>query len=291
MVYRAVIIGLGRIARYHVLGMRASGRFRLCGACDVRSEAAKDELYRDVPFDTDYTRLLDAVRPDVAIIATPPASHYAIASGCVARGVLPFVEKPLSADKQECEQFFHSPLRGAYVPVCHTLYGAEILWCEEHLRLEKVESIAMTLCDPYADRYGHIEEQYWSLGGSWLDSAPNALAPLLWYVPRLEDITVAHEYDERSGLPYASTMRARYGEAPVHIDIAWHRGINHKQTTIVADGKTIVVDHSAQAVSIDGKQVFAATGDRLTQQYTIFYRMYPDRVAEGKKMYGVIFDL
>ncbi len=291
MSYRTVIIGLGTIARYHVAALRQSERFRLCGACDLRKEAAEEEIYRDLPFDTDYKRLLDTIRPDVAIITTPPAAHYRIAADCIARGVLPFVEKPLAANKDEWERFFVKPLRDAYIPVCHTLYGAEILWFSEHVRLQKIASIQMSLSDPYADGQGHIDARYLALGGSWLDSAPNALAPLLRLVPTLTDISVTHERDECSGLPYHSVLTARCRQTEVGIDIAWHRGINKKQTTIVADGKTIVVNHSEQEVYIDGEQVFAATGDRLTQQYLNFYRMYPERVPDEemtRKVYGIM---
>lgn len=292
MAYKTVIIGLGVIARYHVMALKQVERFHLCGVCDLRPDASADALWSDMPFYTCHEALLDALRPDVAIIATPPASHYAIACDCIARGVLPIVEKPLSSDGQEGALFFADELRGRYVPVCHTLYGPEMLWLTEHLPLCKIESVRMTLNDPYADTGGCIAERFISLGGSWLDSAPNALAPLLRIVPRLDDVCVRHKRDERNGLPYASMLTAHHNETRVFIDIAWQLGINHKQTEIEADGMHIVIDHSAQAVYVNDECVFAGEGDRLTQQYANFYRLYPERVptqVTTQYMYNIIY--
>lgn len=292
MKYRTVVIGLGTIAHYHVAGMQQSDRFNLCAVCDLREETAHDPLWSDLPFYRDYKEMLKTVHPDVAIIATTPATHLIIARACTACNVIPFVEKPLAATKEEGEIFFADELQGKFVPVCHTLYGQEMLWMTENLPMNKMDSIRMTLCDPYADKNGHIAERYQALGGSWLDSAPNALAPLLRIVPELENVAVQHMRDEQSGIPYASKLTAQYNATNIVFDIAWHRGINHKQTEIEADGKHIFIDHSKQMVKVDDQVVFCAEGDRLTQQYANFYRLYPARVPDDKmlkEMYRIIW--
>ncbi len=291
MTYKTVIIGLGVIARYHAVALRASERFRLVAVCDLRNSAAEDSLYSSLPFYSNYEDLLDTVRPDVAIITTPPAAHLAITQACITRGVLPIVEKPLAASADEGQQFFTTALRGKYVPVCHTLYGPEMLWLAQN-KPQHIDSIHMELYDPYADSVGHIEKRYISLGGSWLDSAPNALAPLMRIIPDLNNVHVTHLRDEALGLPYASSLRAQHNNTSIAIDIAWNKGINHKQTTLIADGKHFLINHSAQTIIIDGEQVFAAQGDRLTEQYTNFYQLYPARVPTTemtKSMYQIIF--
>lgn len=291
MSYRTVIIGLGTIARYHVMAIAQSQRFRLCGVCDIREQNADDDLYRSYPFYQNYEELLTSVKPDAAVIATPPASHYAIANACLRMGVLPIVEKPLAATPDEGALFFAGDMKGRYVPVLHTLYGEEVLWLAEH-PLHNITSIRMSLSDPYADSEGHVAERFVGLGGSWLDSAPNALAPLLRLVPSLSDIEVRHLRDTHTGLPYASTLTARHEQTTVSVELAWHRGINHKQTDIIADGCHFVLDHSAQTVTADGKELFAAHSERLTQQYANFYRMYPARVPTDeqlKYMYDIIY--
>lgn len=292
MQYKTVIIGLGTIAHYHVAGLRQSERFDLCAVCDLREEAAKDALWCDLPFYRDYGQMLDAVRPDVAIIATPPAAHYEIAKACVSRGILPFVEKPLAATKRESKLFFSKTMRGQFVPVCHTLYGSEMIWFLEHMPLHVISSITTIMMDPYVDAVGHIAPQYYPLCGSWLDSAPNALAPILRLIPRLEDVRMLYRIDETCGLPYTSHMAARYEKTKVEVTTIWHPGINLKQTEIEADGKRIVLNQSMQEVEVDGEIVFRAEGDRLTNQYANFYRLYPDLVPDEqmlKEMYRIIW--
>jgi len=228
----------------------------------------------------------------MAVIATPPATHYPIARYCIEQGILPIVEKPLAAAAAEGAEFFSEWMRGRYVPVCHTLYSDEVLWMAEHLPLKHISSVRMELSDPYADANGHIDSRYISLGGSWLDSAPNALAPLLRIAPELEEVSVRHLRDKQSGLPYASRMDARYHETEISIDLSWHKGVNHKQTTIIADGKQIVLNHSKQTICVDGVTMFAGTNDRLTQQYANFYKMFPARVPDErttKYMYDIIY--
>ena len=276
-----VLIGLGNIARYHIAALAATPRYVLCGVCDSRPEAASARLAGHVPFYRDYVQMLDSLRPDIAVIATPPSSHYAIATACVQRGVTPFVEKPLAANGAEAKRFFEAPLQGRFVPMYHTVYGEELIWLEKHCPLRRIKSIRMELSDPYADTNGQIEAQYVRLGGSWLDSAPNALAPLFRLLPEtpIEDIRLTHQTDSLSGLPYHTEFQARAGQTRIAIEVDWHKGINRKRTFIEADGHHYLLHHSEQSVTRDGELLFAYKGqDRLTRQYTNLYQLYPARV-------------
>ena len=269
MHYKTAIIGLGTIAQYHAKAIRSSEQFDLCAVCDIRKESAQNILYQDLPFFTDYEELLDIIHPDVAVITTPPSSHYAIAKACISRHIIPFVEKPLAASQEEGELFFTPEMHG-FVPVCHTLYGPEMLWLTHHMPLQQIQSIHMTLDDPYADENGQIDNRFLPLGGCW----------------------VTHARDKIHNLPYATTFTAQYLTTQISIDLAWNRHLNHKQTKIEADGKHIIINHSEQAVIIDGQEVFRAQTDRLTDQYTNFYRIYPERVPTietQQQMYNIIY--
>ena len=182
-------------------------------------------------------------------------------------------------------------MRG-FVPVCHTLYGPEMLWLTQHMPLQQIQAIHMTLDDPYADENGQRDNRFLPLGGCWLDSAPNALAPLLRIIPNLSNVHVTHARDKIHNLPYATTFTAQYLTTQISIDLAWNRHLNYKLTNIEADGKQIVINHSAQAVIINGEEVFRAQTDRLTDQYTNFYCIYPERVPTietQQQMYNIIY--
>lgn len=292
MKYRTVIIGLGTIAHYHVTGIQQSERFDLCAVCDLREETAGNPLWCNLPFYRDYNQMLDAVRPDVAIITTPPAAHYEIAKTCAEHGALPFVEKPLASTKRESKLFFSQSMRGKFVPICHTLYGPEMLWFMENMQLSTISSIKMQLSDPYLNHCMRIIPRYRPLGGCWLDSAPNALAPLLHLVPKLENVSLQHVYDDICGLPASSLLMATYKETVVKILTHWSEELNSKSTEIEADDKHILIDHSLQMVKINDQVVFQADGDRLANQYANFYRLYPNLVPNEKmlkEMYRIIW--
>ena len=279
------------IAHYHVAALRQSERFRLCGVCDILPETANDELFHGAPFFTDYTTMLDELHPDYALIATPPATHYSIAAQCIMRGVTPIVEKPLADTAEQGMQFFSDALRGRYIAVCHTLYGEEVLWLISHLPTTKVTAIYTELYDPYCASDGQIIERFRPLGGCWLDSAPNALAPLLTHVPELTDIHVSHQRDQY-GMPFVSHLTAEAGAATIEMCIAWNKGINYKRTRMEADGKQILLDHTKQAVYVNDCLLFQATTDRLTQQYANFYNRFPERVPTEqslKYIYDIIY--
>ena len=73
-----VIIGLGKIARYHIAALGATPQYVVCGVCDIDPHAVARAECPDVPFYTNYEQLLDTLHPEIAVIATPPALHYAI---------------------------------------------------------------------------------------------------------------------------------------------------------------------------------------------------------------------
>ena len=273
---KILLIGLGYIARHHALGIQASECFRLCGVCDLRKEAATEPLFSAFPFSTDYKRLIESLRPDIAVVATPPSSHRVIAEECIKRGVHVFVEKPLSNNADDSAFFFSPAALGNYTPVCHTLFGEEALWFAQNVQLSKIKSVSMSFSDPYADSAGVIRPERLPLGGCWLDSAPNALALLSQWLPpeQLQKVSVIHREDKLSGLPYSSCLQARAEEATVSIEIRWDKGEDSKQTIIRDDEHEYMLDHSAQAVWQDGKQCYAYDGgERLTRHYTNFYRI------------------
>ena len=290
-----VIIGLGKIARYHIAALGATPQYVVCGVCDIDPHAVARAECPDVPFYTNYEQLLDTLHPEIAVIATPPAIHYAIALACVERGVHPFVEKPLATTYEEVQRFFDAPLRGHYTPMYHTIYGEELIWLESHCPLGRIDKVRMELSDPYADASGRIDAAYIGLGGCWLDGAPNALAPLLRLLPEysLTEIAVSHWRDPQSGQPYASLLSGRAGKTKVEIEVRWDKGMNRKVTFLESDGHHYVLDHSGQAVWRDGEELFAYKDEnRLTRQYSNLYRLYPERVpteAMEKQMSDIIY--
>ena len=79
-----VLIGLGRIARYHIAALLSTPRYRLCGLCDIR-ETRVSQAHPEFTLFTDYEQLLDRLAPAAAVIATPPSTHEAIVAAYMMR--------------------------------------------------------------------------------------------------------------------------------------------------------------------------------------------------------------
>ena len=97
-IYRAVLAGTGAIADAHVRAIEASeGRVQLVGAMDVDEARVRAFALRQniAAFFTDYVAMLRDTRPDLVIIATPPATHAEMCIAAMEAGAWVWCEKPL----------------------------------------------------------------------------------------------------------------------------------------------------------------------------------------------------
>ena len=102
---KAAIVGCGKIADAHASQIQRISGARIVAACDREPLMARQLAERfgiEQQFD-DVERMLDAARPDVVHIATPPTSHYQIARLCLERGCHVYVEKPITIDAIETQ--------------------------------------------------------------------------------------------------------------------------------------------------------------------------------------------
>jgi UDP-N-acetylglucosamine 3-dehydrogenase len=109
--FRVAVTGLGKMGSYHIQALQqlAKGeseeyyksglgaqicKLSLCGICDPNPEKFRG-FAADIPSFTDWRQLLAAVKPDLAIIASPTQTHFALAQCALEAGVHILVEKPL----------------------------------------------------------------------------------------------------------------------------------------------------------------------------------------------------
>lgn len=116
MRYRAAVVGCGRIGLLmqaeppqvppatHADAFSTNPRTELAALVDIdegqRRRAAKH--YPSVPCFADCQEMLDAVRPDIVAVATPPESHRKLVEQCAAPRVRAIVcEKPIAPTLEE----------------------------------------------------------------------------------------------------------------------------------------------------------------------------------------------
>jgi len=99
----------------------------VCDASEARLKHIA-RLYPSVQCVTDYNRLLADFDLDAIIIATPVNSHYPLAKASLLAGKHTFIEKPMAASSQQCEELIELARRqGVTLMVDHTfLYSAAV---------------------------------------------------------------------------------------------------------------------------------------------------------------------
>ncbi|MDE0462789.1 MAG: Gfo/Idh/MocA family oxidoreductase [Caldilineaceae bacterium] len=98
---RIAILGAGTMGRRHIDYVNASGECQLVAICDPDSAVAKLAAKNEVPLFHDEYEALDLAAPDGAIIAAPTILHEELALACIRRGIVPLVEKPITAALDE----------------------------------------------------------------------------------------------------------------------------------------------------------------------------------------------
>jgi len=103
---KAALIGAGAIARQHLACLQGLPGVQIVGVCDLSPAAAESAAERHAAsaWFTDYRAMLATARPDVVHITTPPASHFRLATDCIAAGAHVLVEKPITESFAQLEE-------------------------------------------------------------------------------------------------------------------------------------------------------------------------------------------
>jgi predicted dehydrogenase len=110
---KIAIVGCGKIADQHVLAIRRIAGSEVVALCDNEVLMARQlgERMRIPLCFADAGEMLQAVRPDVMHITTPPRAHLALARQCLQAGCHVYLEKPFTintADTLELIQLAES---------------------------------------------------------------------------------------------------------------------------------------------------------------------------------------
>jgi predicted dehydrogenase len=105
MTLTVAIAGCGYFSRFHQDAWSRLEGVRVVGVADrdaARREAAAS-LFSDAQAFEDAEAMLDAVRPDLIDIVTPPQTHRALVGAAARRGVKMICQKPVAPEYDEAE--------------------------------------------------------------------------------------------------------------------------------------------------------------------------------------------
>jgi predicted dehydrogenase len=102
---KVALIGAGQIARQHLDCLTTLPGVELVGVCDLSPATAEAaaERYGVKAWFTNHRDMLDAARPDVVHVTTPPTSHFRLGIDSLDAGAHVIVEKPAASTFDEVE--------------------------------------------------------------------------------------------------------------------------------------------------------------------------------------------
>lgn len=113
---RIALVGTGFIGKRHIGFLRSRAEFDLVAAADPAPGAAAYLAAEGIAGFADFHRMIDELRPDGVIAATPNALHEDVALACIAHKIPVLIEKPI-ADKLEAAIRIAKAATAAGVPV------------------------------------------------------------------------------------------------------------------------------------------------------------------------------
>ncbi len=211
----ACLVGCGVIAQEHLKVLSRMPNAKVLALCDLNRDAARDLAQRfNVPrtYD-DVAAMLDAERPGVLHILTPPQSHAMYAELAAHKGCNVLVEKPMAVDAAEARRMADCAAEhGVQICVDHNcIYEPQIvrarrriqsgalgdlIWVESYYGFDLGGSPAITYMLPGG-------EKHWTFrlpGGLYQNLAPHPLCLAL----------------ELLGPPRRVHAHARYGRVLPH---------------------------------------------------------------------------
>lgn len=97
------IIGCGKMADQHAIQIQRIQDAEIVGVCDKELLMAKDlsERFKIRNYFSDVQEMLEALKPDVVHITTPPQSHFELGKICLEAGCNLYIEKPFTVNTAE----------------------------------------------------------------------------------------------------------------------------------------------------------------------------------------------
>ncbi len=290
---RIALIGLGTISKYYKKGLENSPFFRLVATADVSENASAREAYQEYPFYLDYQQMEREQKPDYALIATPPSTHFQIAEYFLQKGVSVIVEKPAVLCLNDYDSLTAlARQKGAYFTVMfHWQHGNEL---NGFLRLFKdmpVEEIKVKICDNYGVG-GVIRPEKRGLNGAWLDSGVNALSMLsrILDFSQVEIVSAEKRDCKESGLPLYCKAQFLLNGVRAEIEVDWREDTDEKDSWLRVGGQSVWINHTQERVTIGDKAYDFWEMQRLESHYYNYFTCFEEgETQRGRRIHELLF--
>ncbi len=294
---RIALVGVGTITGHYARGLADATAVQLCAICDLQEAPVSRAVFSQCPFYRDYRDMIARERPDYVMVSTPPATHYEIAAYALQQGVNVIVEKPavLSMEAYDSLVSLAEGKGLVFTVAFHWQHGSETECFHKLYDPEQIQSVCVSVFDPYSADGICIDRDKTGLMGAWIDSGVNILSMLRSWLPFREVAVGRVEVQKcaRTELPLAVDLQMTVDGVPICIQIDWRQQVNRKYTEMVYAGRRILIDHSLQQIE-DGERVISCCRmPRLEQHYHSYFCNFgesPD-VNAARDIHRVLFEV
>lgn len=299
---KMVLIGGGFITQYYELGFKNSNNVELVGLADFNENCLGKTIYKNIPFYTDFTKMIDDLKPDVALVCTGANSHYDVIKRCLLKNINVIVEKPLCPTQKEIDELYkvaHEKGKNLEV-IYHFAFGDEAIWLKNNILKygNKILRYSFSAHEQYAWNENHIvAQEKRSLGHAWNDVSVNLLSDIDMVID-LNNVKLTREIldiDKESNLiRYAhKTFETDSG---IEIDILadWMTMDKTKISVIDLDTGRIIIDHHEQIIYFNGECIYKNIPKmhRMFYQYENYLKNFKfdkDNESKTRRLHKIIF--
>ncbi|MFW5889810.1 MAG: Gfo/Idh/MocA family protein [Marinilabiliaceae bacterium] len=153
------IVGLGHIGKRHAAVIDENPGAEICGVCDVRSADETGWNRKEIPYFTDFSRMLNELEEyDVVNICTPNGFHASQAIEALDHRKHVVVEKPMALTRAQGEEIIYKALRMSrhVFTVMQNRYSPPAVWLKgviEQELLGKIYFVQLSCFWNRDDRY------------------------------------------------------------------------------------------------------------------------------------------
>lgn len=297
------LIGIGHVAEAQIEAIQRVENVKLVTAHDI-DQSKQASLPDDVEFFDSLDEFVKFKDVDLFLVSTPNLTHGPIGLKVLQAKRPLLLEKPASQNRVDLQELRElSESSGTYFSVAlHASYAREVIWWKENQDSFNsdwgdITGFECGFYDPYIVNDSVLESAK-GLGGSWFDSAINALSVIgLFINPNTLSIQDSYMTSptnfECSQVQGSSVFTFRSGENGIGrglIDTNWTLGLNRKVTRLFygTTGYEVILHHSKEILRIERHGVtqfekdFSGGNTRLSNHYTGLFKDHANRLSEGR---------
>ena len=231
---RVILVGCGGIARAHAAAVGATvGAANIVALCDANLDVAR-QLQRDLGLNTPLYRSLEkaltAHKPEVAIVCTPPTTHYELVQMALQNGADVLCEKPLATRANDARALVELADNNQRRLRTSAKYRFDAGVCAAKSRLDSGETgalhhlkIAFGAHFDYT-RSWHANREL-SGGGVWMDNGPHALDLARFFVGDLKVNSIVNWHCQGDLETEVAVSLRGAGGVGVAIELSWQRAL------------------------------------------------------------------